>query len=563
MDFTWRLRPQGEYYDPEDIYGDEPRVFSVKINHGGEFTDYPGREYVNGKVSYIDWVEFDKFSVDVLREMLKDIGYSVDDVFNFFVKDPNVCLDFGLRHFTDDDELDYVYDQLRKGCKLVDLYVEIGESRIKDSTVMSLALLDNVGEDNVVEDESESSEAVSEGESESSDKENSDEEDPDYTFGQEPDNPVFDYEVDMSQFKACVDFDPDEVNETIRDARNENTVEELRQEDITCDHEDFSDKDDNCTLLEKVAKKVRKKRKITGNVSDSYLPFSIGQLIPDKKQLNDMVKTYAVKSRRQIYILKNDKLRFRVICLGTNPTLGSTEGQNSKFRGVGLKQDKRHLKPTCPWAVQISRRTEKESWCVKTITSQHHCLQTREVGLYTMSQIAKEIQPMIESNPDMPLPAIQDMLVKNHQLNVSIQKVFRAKRIATTRIIGDYREQYGILRSYCEALLRANPGSTIIIDCEPCANPSLPTRQFKRCYVCFASIMRGFKMCGREILGLDGCFMKGPFPGQILTAVGVDGNNGIYPVAYALVEAETFKSWEWFLELLKDDLGLGDSTNIL
>ncbi|XP_035842813.1 uncharacterized protein LOC118489219 [Helianthus annuus] len=228
MDFTWRLRPQGEYYDPEDIYGDEPRVFSVKINHGGEFTDYPGREYVNGKVSYIDWVEFDKFSVDVLREMLKDIGYSVDDVFNFFVKDPNVCLDFGLRHFTDDDELDYVYDQLRKGCKLVDLYVEIGESRIKDSTVMSLALLDNVGEDNVVEDESESSEAVSEGESESSDKENSDEEDPDYTFGQEPDNPVFDYEVDMSQFKACVDFDPDEVNETIRDARNENTEEELR-----------------------------------------------------------------------------------------------------------------------------------------------------------------------------------------------------------------------------------------------------------------------------------------------------------------------------------------------
>ncbi|XP_022032469.1 uncharacterized protein LOC110933562 [Helianthus annuus] len=161
----------------------------------------------------------------------------------------------------------------------------------------------------------------------------------------------------------------------------------------------------------------------------------------------------------------------------------------------------------------------------------------------------------------MPLPAIQDMLVKNHQVNVSIQKVFRAKRIATTRIIGDYREQYGILRSCCEALLRENPGSTIKMDTEPCANPRLPTRQFKRCYACFASIMRGFKMCGREILGPDGCFMKAPFPGQILTAVGVDGNNGIYPVAYALVEAKTFKSWEWFLELLKDDLGLANSTN--
>ncbi|GJS23619.1 hypothetical protein Tco_0452251 [Tanacetum coccineum] len=28
---------------------------------------------------------------------------------------------------------------------------------------------------------------------------------------------------------------------------------------------------------------------------------------------------------------------------------------------------------------------------------------------------------------------------------------------------------------------------------------------------------------------LDGCFMKGPYPDQILTTVGVDANNGIYP----------------------------------
>ena len=56
-------------------------------------------------------------------------------------------------------------------------------------------------------------------------------------------------------------------------------------------------------------------------------------------------------------------------------------------------------------------------------------------------------------------------------------------------------------------------------------------------------------MLGRDLLGLDGCFMKGPYPGQMLTAVGVDSNNGIYPLAYALVEAETFKSWSlyWYV----------------
>ncbi|XP_022019165.1 uncharacterized protein LOC110919195 [Helianthus annuus] len=168
-----------------------------------------------------------------------------------------------------------------------------------------------------------------------------------------------------------------------------------------------------------------------------------------------------------------------------------------------------------------------------------------------MSSIAREIQPMIESNPEMPIQAIQSQLLRKHQL---LHKVFRAKRIATTRIYGDYQEQYGLLRSYCDELLKANPGSTIKIYVEPCGNPGTPTRQFRRIYACFASMMRGFKMIVRPLLGVDGCFVKGTFPGQILSVVGIDGNNSIYPVCYALVEAETTQSWKWFLQLLRDDL---------
>ena len=39
-------------------------------------------------------------------------------------------------------------------------------------------------------------------------------------------------------------------------------------------------------------------------------------------------------------------------------------------------------------------------------------------------------------------------------------------------------------------------------------------------------------------MGLDGCFMSVPFPGHVLITVEVDPN-GAYPLAYALVEAET------------------------
>ncbi|GJS79515.1 crooked neck-like protein 1 [Tanacetum coccineum] len=54
---------------------------------------------------------------------------------------------------------------------------------------------------------------------------------------------------------------------------------------------------------------------------------------------------------------------------------------------------------------------------------------------------------------------------------------------------------------------------------------------------------------------------QGPFPGQVLVAVGLDSNNGIYPLAYALVEAETKSSWYWFLQCLGDDIDLHPNSN--
>nr|GEY91010.1 retrovirus-related Pol polyprotein from transposon TNT 1-94 [Tanacetum cinerariifolium] len=49
---------------------------------------------------------------------------------------------------------------------------------------------------------------------------------------------------------------------------------------------------------------------------------------------------------------------------------------------------------------------------------------------------------------------------------------------------------------------------------------------------------------------------------QVLVAVGLDSNNGIYPLAYALVEAETKSLWCWFLQCLGDDIDLHPNSNI-
>nr|GEV51124.1 hypothetical protein [Tanacetum cinerariifolium] len=92
-------------------------------------------------------------------------------------------------------------------------------------------------------------------------------------------------------------------------------------------------------------------------------------------------------------------------------------------------------------------------------------------------------------------------------------------------------------------------------------DPSLPTRVFHRIYVCLGALKLGFRAHRRDLLGLDGAFMKGPFPGQVLVAAGLDSNNGIYPLSYTLAEAETKSSWCWFLHCLGDDIDLHPNSN--
>nr|GEW94210.1 hypothetical protein [Tanacetum cinerariifolium] len=81
--------------------------------------------------------------------------------------------------------------------------------------------------------------------------------------------------------------------------------------------------------------------------------------------------------------------------------------------------------------------------------------------------------------------------------------------------------------------------------------------------VCLGPLKDGFKAGKRDLLGLDGCFLSGSYPGWILTAVGVDPNNEIYPVAYAIVESENKDSWKWFLECVGDDLDLFRNSNFI
>ena len=71
---------------------------------------------------------------------------------------------------------------------------------------------------------------------------------------------------------------------------------------------------------------------------------------------------------------------------------------------------------------------------------------------------------------------------------------------------------------------------------------------------------RGFLSGCKSVICLDGCHIKTKFGGQLLTAVGVDPNDCIYPIAMAVVEVECLVTWKWFLETLVSDLGIDNTS---
>ncbi|XP_076897925.1 uncharacterized protein LOC143551040 [Bidens hawaiensis] len=143
----------------------------------------------------------------------------------------------------------------------------------------------------------------------------------------------------------------------------------------------------------------------------------------------------------------------------------------------------------------------------------------------------------LQDDPKLKVKSIKEGFQRRFDVGVPDMKAYTAKMLAKEHINGNFR---------------------VKLELEECSDPTSETRQFKRIYVCLGSLKKGFKEIGRDLLGLDGAFLKSAWPWKLLTTVALDPNNGYYPVAYAAVEAETMNSWEWFLECLGDDLDLNN-----
>lgn len=267
----------------------------------------------------------------------------------------------------------------------------------------------------------------------------------------------------------------------------------------------------------------RRKYRDFHDTHDMRIPIVLekGLLFSDTSVFKRALKWYAVQNSFDFKYKHNDRIRVTAVC-----------------------KDE-----ACSWRIHAAVDAKRESIQIKTFIPAHQCGNRYENTRADVEYLSKKYMSNFKDDPTWTPYALQQMVKRDHNIDIPLGRCWRAKKAALKAIFGGHSEQYRHARSYCEAIMKWNPRSSAFVQQEgPC---------FQRMYICLYACKAGFKYGCRPIICLDACHLKGEYGGQLLCAVGTDGNDDMFPIAYAAAEAENKSSWEWFIKLLIDDIYVG------
>ena len=115
-------------------------------------------------------------------------------------------------------------------------------------------------------------------------------------------------------------------------------------------------------------------------------------------------------------------------------------------------------------------------------------------------------------------------------------------------IYGEWEPSYAKLPYYMAALQYANPGTVVSWNFFQAVNSNV--RVLNYIFWAFEPSIQVFMHC-RPVISIDGTHLYGKFKGKMLIATGIDAENEIFPLAYAIVDEKTTASWSWFLFQLR------------
>ncbi|KAH9797267.1 SWIM-type domain-containing protein [Citrus sinensis] len=346
---------------------------------------------------------------------------------------------------------------------------------------------------------------------------------------QKPTEPSHDCDDSVYSLSAS---DDDVYNQPTELGQNANEVELFRSDDddvdellssYSSDDNEFgacSDEDGD-RVMDQMDSEMRADMYIPRD--DQAVEFFVGQYFKNFTELTIALRKFAVKERFKTSKQHFERTRISVGC-----------------EGVG-----------CPWYLHASRTRFGDIFMVRSYYNVHTCQRLWKNPECTAQFIASQFQDTILANPETNVSFIQSELDRMYGCRVDKQKVYRAKKIALQSCGADYESSYKLIRSYAQMVLNRMPDALAIVHVIR-LHGNQPKTHFDRCILSFPALREGFKRGCRPFIGIDGCHLKGPYKGVLLSAVALDANTGIYPIAVCVCTVESTSTWTWFLGHLKD-----------
>jgi len=213
----------------------------------------------------------------------------------------------------------------------------------------------------------------------------------------------------------------------------------------------------------------------------------LGTYFTYKEAFKDAIRTYAVHSGRNLKLVKNDNSRVRV-------------------RYIGAQEQCELPSTSC--------------WQLRKLNDVHTCARQFKVDLLSTKWLSGRLETSLSQNSKLRINDVRNKTVRKWNTSISKSKDQRAMAMALKNVQGLFQEQYKRIYDYAYELMRANPGSTVKVKVEDMNG----FKVFNRFYVCLKACKDSFISC-RSIIAMDGCFLKGFYGGELLTAIGRDPND--------------------------------------
>ncbi|KAL0307459.1 UNVERIFIED_CONTAM: hypothetical protein Sangu_3029400 [Sesamum angustifolium] len=159
-----------------------------------------------------------------------------------------------------------------------------------------------------------------------------------------------------------------------------------------------------------------------------------------------------------------------------------------------------------------------------------------------------ELRGHMKCNPSYRIKHVIQNVKDQTGYDVTYQKAWYSLKMAREIVYGAWESSVQKLPAYLGAIQKYNPGT--IVEWKH-KGFQASTGKYVMGYVfwAFKPCIDGFQFC-RNIISVYGTHLYTKYKYKLLIAAAMDGNQQVLPLAFAVVDEETYPSWKWFLQQL-------------